>query len=271
MKISNHQGWATVQILSPRTTQVSWSVSFEPADSYGYPVREPANLWADRVGVDGVNLKWNAQYYLNAGYHVYLNGALLGYTPMNTFSLRGLDPEAIYTAEVRTVWDDGTASEKKAELKFTIKSMLPREMSLALIEPVRPGVGARGIEINRAVSGRPLSIGGKQYENGIGTRGGAEIEYDLRGLFDSFSALVGVDDGTNNERASVEFVVLGDGKDLWRSGVLKKSDGAKPLQIDVSGVRRLVLHVKGGGDTFGRTQSDWVEATLARRENVAPK
>lgn len=271
VKISNHQGWATVQILSPRTTKVGWSVSFDPAESYHYPVREPANLWADRVGFDGVNLKWSAQYYLNAGYHVYLNGALLGYTPMNTFSLRGLDPEASYTAEVRTVWDDGTASEKKAELKFTIKSILPREMSLTQIAPLRPRVGARGIAINRAVSGRPLAIGGERYDDGIGSRGNAEIEYDLRGLFDSFSALVGVDDGTNNEGASVEFVVVGDGKELWRSGVLKKSDGAKPLRIDLSGVRRLVLRVSGGEDTVSRTQSDWVDVTLRRSEKVAPK
>jgi alpha-galactosidase len=149
--------------------------------------------------------------------------------------------------------------------------MLPREMSLSQIEPLRPRVGARSIEINRAVSGRPLAIGGERYENGIGTRGNAEIEYDLRGLFDSFSALVGVDDGTNDERASVEFVVVGDGKELWRSGVLKKSDGAKPLRIDLSGVRRLVLRVSGGGDTTGRTQSDWVDVKLRRRENVAPK
>lgn len=271
VKISNHQGWATMQIVSPRTTQVSWSVSFEPTDSYRYPVREPANLWADPIGVDGVNLKWNAQYYLNAGYQVYLNGSLLGYTPTSTFPLRGLDPSAAYTAEVRTVWDEGTASEKKAELKFTIKSMLPREMSLALIEPLRPGAGARGIEINRAVSGRPLAIGSKRYENGIGTRGNVEIEYDLKELFDTFSALVGIDDGTSNERASVEFVVVGDGKELWRSGVIKKSDGAKPLRIEVRGVRRLVLRVNGGGDTFARTQSDWVEATLTRRENDEPK
>src|SRR5207244_6359316 len=52
VKIANHQGWATAQMISPRTTQVSWSVTFEPADIYHYPVREPANLFVDRVGLD---------------------------------------------------------------------------------------------------------------------------------------------------------------------------------------------------------------------------
>lgn len=265
MKISNHQGWATVQMTSRRTGQVSWSVIFEPADIYHYPVREPSNLWADRAGIDGVNLKWNAQYYLNVGYQVYLNGVLLGYTPTNTFSIRGLDPEATYTAEVRTVWEDGVLSEKAVELKFTIKPMLPREVSLALLEPARSG-GPRSVEINRAVSGRPFSIGGKRYEGGIGTRSNSEVEYDIKGLYDSFSALVGVDDSSNNERASVEFVVVGDGKELWRSGVLKKSDLAKPLNINIAGMRRLVLRVVASGEGPGRTPADWLEPRVSRKE-----
>ena len=267
VKIFNHQGWAALQIVSPRTAQVNWSVVFEPADLYHYPVREPTNLWADRVGIDGVNLRWSAQYYLNAGYQVYLNGALLGFTPTNGYSLRGLDPETTYTVEVKTVWDDGTASDKKAELKFSIKSLLPREISLATLTPLRPGIGGRGAEINRALTGRPLSIGGRRYESGIGARANIEVEYDLRGLFDSFSALVGVDDGTINQNGTVEFVVIGDGKELWRSGALKKSDPAKAIKVDVTGVQRLVLRVTGGSENQGpqaRILADWVDASVTR-------
>ncbi len=265
VKIFNHQGWAALQIVSPRTTQVNWSVLFEPADMYHYPVREPANLWADRMGIDGVNLRWSAQYYLNAGYQVYLNGALLGFTPTNGYSLRGLDPETTYSVEVKTVWDDGTTSERKAELKFNIKAMLPQEISLSTLEPLR-GPGARGVEMNRSVLGRPLSIAGTRYEAGIGTRANSEIEYDLKGLFDAFSALVGVDDGTVNDKATAEFIVLGDGKELWRSGPLKKSDRAKPLKIDLTGVKRLMLRVTGSGDNPIRIQTDWAGTSVTRRE-----
>src|SRR5204862_8217176 len=102
VKIANHQGWATAQFVSPRTTQVSWSVVFAPADIYHYPVREPANLLVASARLDAVTLKWRPQYYLNAGYQVYLNGALMGYEPINTFTGSGLDREATYTAEVRT-------------------------------------------------------------------------------------------------------------------------------------------------------------------------
>ncbi|HEV8429906.1 MAG TPA: NPCBM/NEW2 domain-containing protein [Pyrinomonadaceae bacterium] len=261
VKISNYQGWATARINPSRTTQIDWSIGFEAADSYHYPVREPASLWAEHAMIDGISLRWPAQYYLNAGYQVFLNGRLLGYTPNNAFVLRGLDPEATYTAEVRTVWEDGTASEKKTELKFTIKSLLPQELSLSSLDPAVTG---RGVRSNRALTGRPLSIGGQRFETGLGSRANTEIEYELRGLFAAFSAFVGLDDANNNEQASAEFVVLGDGKELWRSGLLKKSDGAKSFRIDIAGVKRLVLRVSGGGDTPGRLLADWAEPRITR-------
>lgn len=123
--VANHQGWATVKIRSDQTTEVTWEVRFEPTDIYHYPTGEPSNLRVKRVGLDGVNLTWNEQYWLNVGYQVYLNGTLLGYTPKAAFPLRGLDPKATYTVAVETVWEDGTASPRKAELTFSIKSMDP--------------------------------------------------------------------------------------------------------------------------------------------------
>jgi hypothetical protein len=57
VRIENHQGWAVVEITSPRTTEVNWEVRFEPAPSYHFPVKEPQHLWAERYGVDGANLR----------------------------------------------------------------------------------------------------------------------------------------------------------------------------------------------------------------------
>ena len=46
-------------------------------------------------------------------------------------------------------------------------------------------------------------------------------------------------------------MVLGDGKEIWRSGPVKKSDAVKPLKIDITGVRHLVLRITGGGEGQG--------------------
>ena len=110
MKVANHQGWATARIVSAATTEVTWNVSFEPAGdrTYTYPTQAPSGLSVERVGLDGATLRWGAQYYLNAGYQVYLDGALLGYSGHTEFPLRGLDPVRSYTAEVKAVWDDAS-------------------------------------------------------------------------------------------------------------------------------------------------------------------
>ena len=266
VRIWNHQGWSSVEFTSPQNAEVRWEVVFEPADAYNYPVREPGNLRVELVAGDAANLRWDAQYYLNAGYQVYLKGELLGYTPSNSFPLRGLDPRGTYSVEVKTVWENGAVSEKAGALK----SLLPGQLLLSELEPVRPA-GLRGLGRNRAASGRPLAIAGAHYETGIGARANSEIEFDLKGLFDIFSALLGIDDATQNAEASVEFVVVADGKELWRSGAMKKSDVAKPVRLDIAGVERLVLRVTGSSGEGGRDLADWAEAKVMKQTTPGKK
>lgn len=118
VRIANHQGWATAGFTAPQNGEVTWEVQFEPADIYRYPVQEPADLKAEKAGADGLDLTWREQYFLNAGYLVYLDGQLQGYTPVASFALRGLDPAADHAVQVATVWEDGRESPKRAEIKI---------------------------------------------------------------------------------------------------------------------------------------------------------
>jgi hypothetical protein len=265
LKITNHQGWAAVEFTSPRTAEVSWEVSFAPAEAYSFPVREPQQLWAERAGTGGVNLRWEAQHQPAVGYQVSLNGELKGFTPTQVFALRGLDSEASYTAEVRTVWQDGTTSAKVAQLKFTLGRLLPQELSLSELEPLRLTPGWRQPELNRTFTGKGLSIRGKPYESGVGMPTNSEIEFEVRGPYETFSALVGVDDEYAGAEGGVEFAVVGDGKELWRSDALKKSDGPLPVKVNVRGVCRLLLRVRRAGGEGGRIHADWVDAKLSRQ------
>ncbi len=263
VKISNHQGWATVEFNSPRTTEVTWNVSFAPGEIYRFPVREPHNPWVERAGLDGVNLRWRVQHQPAVGYQVSLDGQLLGGSSTQVFALNGLDPTKSYTAEVRTMWQEGRVSEKKGEVKFSIADLLPGEIQLSELDPVRITPGWRQPEINRNFDGGGLSIGGRQFEHGIGMPTNSEIEFELKGTHGTFSALVGIDDDHNNKDSIAEFTVLGDGKELWRSGGMKKADGAKPVKVDVKSLRRLTLRVRREGDG-GRIHADWVDAKLIR-------
>jgi len=256
VRITNHQGWATIRFESPRTAEVGWQVQLGRGEYYEYPTREPGNLRLERLGLNGVSFKWGAQYYLNAGYQVYLDGNLLGYTPDTSFPIMGLDPDRTYRAEVRSVWMDGTTGPRhqKADREFTLRSLLPAVIPLVGLDPVRISP--------RAAAVRPLALGGRRYEGGLALRPGSEVEYDVRKLYGAFSAVVGVEDSGSGE-GEYECVVLGDGKELWRRGGLKRGGGGIPVETDITGVNRLVLRVSGAesGGRRGETVA-WVEAIL---------
>jgi len=263
VKITNHQGWSTIEFTSPQTGEVSWNASFAPADFYRFPVREPQNPWAEPVGIDGVKIHWTVQHQPAAGYEVWLDGELKGATTSQVFALRGLDPTVSHRAEVRTVWQDGIVSAKKAELKFSLKQLLPAEVFVSDLDPLRITHGWRQPEMDRNFNGGGLMIDGRHFAKGIGMPTNSEVEFDLNGVYGEFSATVGVDDEYKNPEGAVEFIVLGDGKELWRSGELKKADGVRQVKVDVRNIRQLVLRVKRAGEG-GRIQADWVDAKLVK-------
>ena len=116
---------------------------------------------------------------------------------------------------------------------------------------------------NQSVEGHALSIGGKTFERGFGTHAESILHINLDGGAQKFSASVGVDDEVNhNAQSSIEFLVLGDGRELWRSGVLRAGDAAKLCAVDLSGVKNLVLKVADAGDGEAWDHADWADASF---------
>jgi len=114
---------------------------------------------------------------------------------------------------------------------------------------------------NKSVEGHALTIGGKEFQRGFGTHAESTLHISLGGGAQKFTASVGVDDDVNkNPAASVEFFVVGDGKELWKSGVLRAGDTAKDCTVDLSGVKELVLKVGDAGDGINSDHADWADA-----------
>jgi hypothetical protein len=264
VKINNHQGWATIEIASPQTTEIDWNVQFAPAEMYRFPVREPNNLWAERAGLDGVNLHWNIQHQPATAYQISIDGAVVGFSPTQAFNLPNLDVNKEYTAEVKTIWQDGKISEKSAKFKFTLKDLLPAEFPLSELEPFSLSNGWRQPEMNRTFTGKGLFISGKHYESGIGMPTNSEIEFEIKGIYDEFSAFVGIDDEFNNTDGGIEFSILGDGRELWKSKVLKKADGSLPVNVNIKGIQKITLKVKRPEGESGRAPADWMDAKLVK-------
>ncbi len=111
------------------------------------------------------------------------------------------------------------------------------------------------------VGGKMLSIGGQQFQRGFGTHANSVLRVLLNGETDSFSAWVGGDDEVG-KLGSVEFVVTGDGRELYRSGVMHGGDTAKRVMVDLHGVQLLVLEVKMVGNNNNNDHADWAGASF---------
>ncbi|WP_165225612.1 NPCBM/NEW2 domain-containing protein [Aquisphaera insulae] len=114
---------------------------------------------------------------------------------------------------------------------------------------------------DRSVDGNPLKIQGRAFDHGLGTHAESRLVVDLKGSATRFHAWVGVDDEVTGQGA-VEFRLVGDGKALWSSGVLKTHDPAREVDANLTGVKRLVLQVTDGGDGMNFDHADWADATI---------
>lgn len=120
---------------------------------------------------------------------------------------------------------------------------------------------------DRDVAGPPLTIGGKKFERGVGTHAESSLRVKLDGNAERFTAQVGLDDAGEG-KGSIEFIATGDGRVLWRSGLLKGRTQPVPVNVDLKGVKTLVLRVSDGGDGVSYDHGDWAEAALIMKDGA---
>jgi hypothetical protein len=111
----------------------------------------------------------------------------------------------------------------------------------------------------RSVGNKPLNMGGITYERGVGTHPPGEFHVRLDGGTKRFTSLVGID-AESGDKGTAEFVVVGDNKTLWKSGVMKGGQAPKKADVNLDGVKLLKLIVTVGGDNYGHDHTDWADA-----------
>ena len=112
---------------------------------------------------------------------------------------------------------------------------------------------------DQSVTGKALSAGGRTFDTGVGTHAESTLYVTLDGKVERFKTCVGVDDGAGR-RGSVRFMVFGDGKRLFDSGVMKGGQTAKTVDVPLMGVRQLRLMVTSAGDGTDFDHADWAQA-----------
>ena len=147
----------------------------------------------------------------------------------------------------------------------------PCSIPLGDLAPVSASQGWGELHVDTSVQGKPLSIGGRHFDHGLGTHANSRIIYDLDGHCTQFMAWVGVDaEMAAHKESSVVFQVFGDGKKLFDSGVMRIDTPARRAAADLRGVKQLALVVTDGGDGINCDHADWGDAALIRDAAFPP-
>ena len=75
--------------------------------------------------------------------------------------------------------------------------------------------------------------------------------------------MVGIDDSApQNElaQASAEFIIIGDNKVLWKSGIMHGGDKALKTEVNTKGIKSLILCIDHCGDGISGDRTNWVNA-----------
>lgn len=105
-----------------------------------------------------------------------------------------------------------------------------------------------------------LLIGGEFFESGLYAHAPARHALRLGGKWKTLQSGYGLQDGHGG---SVVFVVKGDGRELFRSPLVRDTK-RHDLRADVSGVDELELRVEDGGDGANSDWGVWVATELGR-------
>jgi alpha-galactosidase len=130
------------------------------------------------------------------------------------------------------------------------------------IRVIREDFGVLGI--NQSCIKTPIRIGTQSFAHGLGVNSVAELEVTLPPGATHFDAQVGIDNNsdTAGTKGSSEFIVEADGKQLFKSAVLRGGGEPVAVSTDLTGAKILTLKVTDGGDGPGWDQGDWADATI---------
>ncbi|MHB0999899.1 MAG: alpha-galactosidase [Armatimonadota bacterium] len=118
--------------------------------------------------------------------------------------------------------------------------------------------------IRKSIMQTPLQIKDTKYERGIGTYAASEIIVRLPKPGRTFQAEIGIDNNiqTQGKLGSAIFVIEANGKELFKSEIMKASDAPIPVKIDLNGTTEFTLKTLDAGDGPEYDETNWADASV---------
>jgi len=171
---------------------------------------------------------------------------------------------------VKPSWDEARTIDVPANEITQVDVLGGRTVFLTHLKPTRVNENVmiappQPYQKDANSQGENMDIGGFIYHRGLGVHSFSEIEFDLAGKFKTFKADVGID-GRLEKEGSVIFIVKGDDEEKFKSKLVKGkiSGGGLPIEVDVTGVKKLLLKVDPTDDLDQADVANWGAARVIR-------
>lgn len=112
---------------------------------------------------------------------------------------------------------------------------------------------------NQSMRGKPLTLGGKQYERGVGSHASAAIYVAMDGKVKRFKADAGLDDNAGGN-GSIRIRAYSTEQLLLETPVMRPGDPPVIIDLDLSGLTLLILVADDAGDGVSYDHVSWGDA-----------
>ncbi|NOZ23467.1 MAG: prolyl oligopeptidase family serine peptidase [Planctomycetes bacterium] len=171
-----------------------------------------------------------------------------------------------------TEWRGDPAARKQSRPRTIPKYTEPpadvTEMCLTDLLPTKIAQHKGPVSFDRSFLGHELSIGKKTYKRGLGVRPHAisqsVVEFNIAGRFDRFRVEAGAClegrakfPAARKKNEELQFVVLGDGRQLYKTEWIKCDAPPQVIDVEVKNVKKLTLKCVGGGQSWHCGSCTW--------------
>lgn len=108
-----------------------------------------------------------------------------------------------------------------------------------------------------------ISVGGQFFERSLYAHSPSRYVFPLEQKWKTFTVVIGLRDGAVARKGSGIFTIRGDGRELYRSSVMRVGT-RNTVNVDVSGVRQLELLAEGDGGNSDNSWAIWADPLLQR-------
>jgi hypothetical protein len=161
----------------------------------------------------------------------------------------------------------------KAEIPWAgVRRVLIRSSRVAFLSDLKPAAVeqqaiatiARPWQRDKSVLGKPLALGSRVFEKGIGVHSRSLLTFDAEGKYDVLAAAIGIDAETAGKGDCV-FTVLGDGQPLF-TRQMKGSDAALDISVPIAGMQQVTLLIEPGADLDLADHADWCDVRFIKNK-----